>query len=338
MSLRYSFIIPVYNAEKTLAQCVHSLLGQIRDSEILLINDGSTDGSGKLCDELAAQYPIIRVFHTPNGGISRARNLGVKNAKGERVIFFDSDDYYLHKVFDALDQAIQRFPNTQAVLFDYMVLDTVSGKLTDLNSDRGLKLDQPIEGMTFLDLALKQDPHFRVSACRWAVRRDFILEKRLWFKEDLYFEDMLWVFEVILAAETVLYHPHPIYVYRQNQSTSITGKLDAKKIHDRIWISGYWFDQAPNLIPDSELRTRFLRRTSELAYTALIRYPHVCTSEEAHTVVLALEDNKGFLDYPNTKMYRTLARIGRLIGISATATLYGNLFKIKNGLKSFARS
>ena len=337
MTLRYSFIIPIYNAETTLTQCVNSLLDQIRDSELLLINDGSTDGSAALCDALAAQHPSIRVFHTPNGGVSKARNLGIAQAKGERVIFFDADDYWISNSFEALDQYIQGFPTTDAVLFDYMVLDVLNGQMTDLDSDRGMRLDQPIDGKTFLDLALKQDPHFRVSACRWAVRREFIIENDLWFKEDLYFEDMLWVFQVILAAQSILYHPYPVYVYRQNQITSITGSLNAKKIQDRIWISGYWLNHPLAILTDPVVRSRFLRRTSELAFTSLIRYQSICTPSQAKSVLTSLKENKAFLKYPNSRMHTLLAKACLVFGISLTGSIYGCMFKIKNGMRRLIR-
>lgn len=337
MTLRYSFIIPIYNAEKTLTQCVNSLLDQIRDSELLLINDGSTDGSAAVCAALAAQHPSIRVFNTPNGGVSKARNLGIAQAKGERVIFLDADDYWISNRFEALNQYIQRFPNTDAVLFDYMVLDVLSGQLTDLDSDRGLHLDQPVDGKTFLDLALKQDPHFRVSACRWALRRDFVTENDLWFKDGLYFEDVLWIFQMILVAQSILYHPYSMYVYRQNQITSITGSLNAKKIQDRIWISAYWLNHPLAALTDPVVKSRFLRRTSELAFTALIRYKSICTPLEAEAALKSLKENKAFLKYPNSAMQKLLAKACLVFGISMTGSIYGFMFKIKNGMRRLIR-
>lgn len=89
-----SVIVPVYNAERTLHRCVDSILAQTcRDFELLLINDGSTDGSGKICDEYAAKDARIRVFHKGNGGVSSARNVGLDEARGEWIAFCDSDDW-----------------------------------------------------------------------------------------------------------------------------------------------------------------------------------------------------------------------------------------------------
>lgn len=93
MSPKISVIVPVYNAGKALRRCIDSILEQtFTDFELLLIDDGSTDGSGCICDEYAAQDTRVRVFHKENGGVSSARNLGLDNACGEWVTFVDADD------------------------------------------------------------------------------------------------------------------------------------------------------------------------------------------------------------------------------------------------------
>ena len=89
-----SCIIPVYNTEKYLPRCIESVLAQtFVDWEMLLIDDGSTDASGSICDEYAASDSRIRVFHKENGGVSSARNVGLDNMRGEWVTFVDSDDW-----------------------------------------------------------------------------------------------------------------------------------------------------------------------------------------------------------------------------------------------------
>lgn len=89
-----SVIVPVYNAEKFLHRCIDSILVQsFTDFELLLINDGSKDSSGRICDEYATKDSRVRVFHKENGGVSSARNLGLDNAKGEWIAFVDADDY-----------------------------------------------------------------------------------------------------------------------------------------------------------------------------------------------------------------------------------------------------
>ena len=93
MNPRISIIVPVYNTAKYLHRCLDSILQQsFEDFEVLLVDDGSTDGSGKICDEYIAKDSRVRVFHKDNGGVSSARNVGLDNAVGEWVTFIDSDD------------------------------------------------------------------------------------------------------------------------------------------------------------------------------------------------------------------------------------------------------
>lgn len=91
---KISIIVPVYNAEKYLNRCIDSILAQtFTDFELLLIDDGSRDSSGVICDEYVANDPRVRVFHKPNGGVSSARNVGLDNARGEWITFSDADDF-----------------------------------------------------------------------------------------------------------------------------------------------------------------------------------------------------------------------------------------------------
>ena len=93
--MELSIVIPVYNVERYLQRCITSILKQdYHDYEIILIDDGSTDSSGRLCDEIREEYPlIIHVIHKKNGGLSSARNAGLTIASGHYIMFLDSDDY-----------------------------------------------------------------------------------------------------------------------------------------------------------------------------------------------------------------------------------------------------
>ena len=94
-----SVIVPVYNAEKYLHKCVDSILSQTyRDFELLLVDDGSPDQCGRICDAYATQDPRVKVIHKPNGGVSEARNVGLDQAKGNYISFIDPDDWVEPKV------------------------------------------------------------------------------------------------------------------------------------------------------------------------------------------------------------------------------------------------
>ena len=101
-----SIIVPIYNIPDCLAKCVHSITAQTwRQMEILLVDDGSTDSTGALCDTLAEEDSRIRVFHKENGGSSSARNLGIREARGEYLGFVDSDDYIEPDMYEKLVKA-----------------------------------------------------------------------------------------------------------------------------------------------------------------------------------------------------------------------------------------
>ena len=125
MRLKVSIIIPIYNVEAYLEECVESVLIQtFKNFEILLIDDGSKDLSGKLCDEIALKDSRIRVFHKSNGGLSSARNHGMDRALGEYIIFLDSDDYWINK--DILSLLVKKAESEN--------LDVVRGEFVNVDA------------------------------------------------------------------------------------------------------------------------------------------------------------------------------------------------------------
>ena len=103
MAVSLSIIIPAYNVVSYLEDCIESIMtGTYQDFEILLIDDGSVDGTGSLCDRFAEKYSVIQVFHTTNSGLSNARNLGIDHASGQYIGFVDADDVVAPNMFEAL--------------------------------------------------------------------------------------------------------------------------------------------------------------------------------------------------------------------------------------------
>lgn len=117
----FSFLVPVYNVEKYLARCIDSLLVQKgADFEIVLLDDGSTDSSGAICDRYAAQYPgIVRVIHKENEGSFFTRRRGFREARGDWFICVDSDDYVAPELLESVMEAIERYPGCDMVMYNY---------------------------------------------------------------------------------------------------------------------------------------------------------------------------------------------------------------------------
>ena len=139
MNYKLTIIVPVYNAEKYINRCVESLINQtIKEIQIILINDGSTDSSGRLCDILAIHDSRIMVIHKKNGGVSSARNLGLQNAKGEYVGFIDADDWIDPEMYETLYMATKQYEADIAmcdVLTEYENGEQKTDTITQLPDD-----------------------------------------------------------------------------------------------------------------------------------------------------------------------------------------------------------
>ena len=230
MGLKLSIIVPIYNVEKYLPQCVESLLFQDLPSEeyeIILIDDGSPDRCGAICDKYASDHPHIKVIHRPNGGLSAARNTGIEVAQGRYVQFVDSDDYLEPNVLkflvnkmeqDQLD--VLRF-NYQNVNDRYEVFEPnkVSKPFVDYR-------DEVCDGLTFLNERLG----YACYACQFMVRRELL--QTIPFKEGVYFEDTEWTPRLLLRADRVASTTLMVYNYlmRIGSITKSTNEEKKKKL------------------------------------------------------------------------------------------------------------
>lgn len=230
MSVKISVIVPVYNVKQYLNKCVDSLLAQdFQDFEIVLVDDGSTDGSGLMCDELAEKYEKIICFHKENGGLSSARNFGVANACGELVTFVDSDDYVSETYLSDLYNLMRRYDADMA--FTRVVLQTEKEIENDI---KGRYVPQFVDYCTsakeaFIDTYIRQKIGW--SACG----KLFPLE---WIKENPFpygfYEEMATTYQYIEKCKRVAigdYKNNYHYIAREG---SITHRPLSRK-HYRIF-------------------------------------------------------------------------------------------------------
>lgn len=210
-----SVIVPVYNTAKYLRRCVDSILAQtFTDFELLLINDGSKDNSGTICDEYTEKDSRVRVFHKPNGGVSSARNVGLDNAKGEWIYFIDSDDIIIP---DALETFLSAAVNTDLVISEYQYIFSNGKKYFGLVSGDGyFEGDQMIKKVS--------DIHWMYWAtlCNKIYRRPIIEESHLLFDEKIsYNEDMIFNFEYLTHISSFRTIKEVTYSYCENLSSAV---------------------------------------------------------------------------------------------------------------------
>lgn len=223
---KVSVIVPVYNTEKYLARCIDSILAQtFTDFELILVDDGSTDNSGKICDEYAQKDSRIVVIHKENGGVSSARNKGIDVAQGDWISFVDSDDeYYNNHSLKFLYSNIS--DNTELVIGGYECCNEKSDITYQISNDIKEVLT-PIEG-----LKLYYNPqyyNYLGYACIKLYNRKFILKNDLKFDERLaYNEDGLFYIQYCsLMKGNIVYTTTPFYKYYQLPSSAM-GKLELK--------------------------------------------------------------------------------------------------------------
>lgn len=245
MEGKISVIIPVFNVEAYLEECVNSVLGQTEKSlEIILVDDGSEDASGSLCDELAKKDERIQVIHKENGGLASARNAGIIKAEGEYISFLDSDDYLEKDTYQECLLAMQEH-KAQIACFDrFRVVEEEGGwRVFDFEylTKEQVVMDRQ-EGLKELIL----NKMFNYSAC------DKVFERRLFeglkFPEDrLPSEDVPCIYEVFKRAEKIVHIGKQKYYYRK-VADSITSKpFTAGKLNYVRQIALIYEDASANL-------------------------------------------------------------------------------------------
>lgn len=213
-----SVIIPVYNTEKYLRQCIESVINQTYSNlQIIIVNDGSTDNSGNICDEYQKEDLRIKVIHQENLGVSVARNHGLQYATGDWISFVDSDDILIK---DAYENLIKCSTDAQMIMGKIMLLDE-DGKITE--PDKFLN-KQEIPQIEFLnDLFLEEQYSYLGYPVDKLYRREVIIKNALKFDNEIKLnEDRLFVLEYMRYCKKATICNHVIYLYRQKSKELVT--------------------------------------------------------------------------------------------------------------------
>ena len=216
-----SIIIPVYNTEKYLSLCIESILSQsFGDFELLLVDDGSIDNSGKICDEYAEKDSRIRVFHKENGGVSSARNLGLDNAKGEWVYFVDSDDELLPGGLQILANGINS--DCDIVLGGYNKYNDAGELVNTFHEGERLIFSKEKSLSTIYQFHSDNYPYLGYMWLR-LFRRDIIQEKSIRFDSDITIkEDTLFSVKYICRSNgKTWFDSTPVYKYKMRGESAM---------------------------------------------------------------------------------------------------------------------
>ena len=236
-----SIIIPVYNVEKYVDECIKSILegNRLDQIEILLIDDGSTDSSGSICDNYSSEK--VKVYHKINGGLSDARNYGLLRANGKYVFFVDSDDIISPGAINKLYELIKK-EDVDVVLWDAIIIEE-DGEISQNQDDEyyvhhGLKKMSHYTGIEIIEKQLKKNDDYVTTVWSGLYRKELILSEHIWFEKGLLHEDELWTQKVFICAKDIFYLKEQIYFYRK-RTNSIMNQVEKnfeKNIQSLIYI------------------------------------------------------------------------------------------------------
>lgn len=327
--MKFSIVIPVYNVEKYIHQCIESVLEQnFSDYEIILINDGSSDNCGKICDEYGQQHSHIIVIHKSNGGLSDARNFGIKKAQGEYLIFLDSDDYWQgENILSSLQEIIDNenpdiiihsftYDNLYTIKKDHSTFKTFMKQINSIKNQKNNISDYKTE------LLIKGI--YESTGWNKIIKKEIIDKYNLKFPFGKLHEDIFWSFDILKVFEKISFFKSNFYQYRINREGSITKEIKPKNI---INISDFILKES-NLVTNDFMEIYLLQ-----IYFALNHKLNFLSKENRTVLKPIIENCHNVTKNILKKHYPQFGLKGYLIKILGVRLAFWLNFKFKNLFK-----
>lgn len=218
-SIRYSVVIPAYNAERTINRCISSILYSDRkDVEVLVINDGSTDNTGDICRNFSKRDGRLKYYEKTNGGASSARNKGIELASGDFISFVDSDDFVSSDYFEKFDKELRE--DCDILFFGRKVFDGIDYKY---NKIKECCFNNIQETVTVLSESLRKQ--MLNSLCDKVFKLNLIKTNNILFPEHLHIgEDAVFVVRYIMNIQSIKYINSPLYIISTENKKSLSRK------------------------------------------------------------------------------------------------------------------
>ena len=278
-----SVIVPVYKVEAYLRQCLDSIQKQTyRDLEILLVDDGSPDRSGEICEEYAQNDARFKVFHTSNQGLSAARNVGLRHAKGDFLSFVDSDDYLEIDMFEMMIKALEE-SGADVSICNFWIDSPSESKIQQCDAGQ-FSRDDVLEALL--------DEKINNNVWNKLYRRN--LFEDVFFPEGINYEDIATLHKIIHKTKSVIVLSETYYHYRI-RAESITKTYTAKNLLDyaNVRLERYRFYQKECPVIASRKKTELLGISAN-GISKVWRWWHVCSKEEKRNNREEINKLKGF--------------------------------------------
>ena len=267
--MQLSIIIPVYNAEKFLAECVQSIFEQNipqENFEVILINDGSTDSSLEICQKLTQRHKNIRVLNQKNKGQSIARNIGMTASKGEYIFFIDSDDYIKSGYLNNFLSIVKKKD------LDFLGFGTYNTSQKYTGNPSTMPLELEVEGS---GLYIISKHNYYNGSCWFIFKKS--IAKNLYFEEGRLCEDVIFTTQLLLRVSNGQVYKNEIYGYRLNNDSTLRTKQTERlhKINDDMFYTVKRLGEIIDTIDFQEHKESFDRlkkRQESYTYFAIIRF------------------------------------------------------------------
>lgn len=327
-----SFIIPVFNIEAYLPSCIDSILKQITsdsDVEIILVDDGSTDKTGIICDNYAQHHNCITVVHQKNSGVSRARNIGLSLAKGDYVLFIDGDDILLPNALFDITTILKREHLPDILIGRALVFsDFKTISVPKAISPETCKAINTLTSFDALSYLYKQCLFLPVM---WSniFRRMLLIQNNIQFREGMVCnEDIDCALELFCVAKTFAILPLPHYGYRKNREGSATYSQSLKKIQDTNFLVNKWLDRSKG-IKHFEFR-KYLNDYMLYQYSIAMGSIFLCPKNEQKAAYNLLISKQNFLRQGISHKTKVVGIVEKIFGFRITAHLLSFYIKFHN--------
>lgn len=323
----FSIIIPVYNVKDYLEECVNSVLNQTyHNYEIILIDDGSTDGSETICDNFFKTNLNIKVIHKKNEGPAIARNIGLKEAKGNYIIFLDSDDILINNAIEKCNNLILKDDSDVFLGQNFKILfpgGTMENRVTNTKIS---EVDTDI-----LVNIIKHSPQSITYVWKNIYKTDFIKKNKIYFMPNvLCGEDIDWNTEILLKAKKVKFFDFYTHIYRGNRKGSIVTECSYNRVNDFYKIVDKWIKYSDK-IQNNELAICLKNFYSKGFYSNL---KYIYEFKEKESLIAKIKDGD-FWRYPVTINNKIILIFKNIFGIEFVLKYLNFLYRGKITLKKF---
>lgn len=310
----FSIVVPVYNVEAYLRQCVDSILSQtFTDFEVILVDDGSKDTSPEICNQYAEKDSRVKVIHKKNGGLSDARNEGTKVSRGKYIVYIDSDDYFLDNMF--LEKLNDRAVNTDADVICYKFKKYFEEKKVFSECNFSCpNIDACNSLAERINYLVKRDA-FYCSAWSKSFKRAIVQDNDIKFEKGLLGEDQEWYYHILCCIKSIEFIDEVFLVYRQ-RSNSITSSWKIKNLSDCVYIVEKWSKIILEADMDMEYKNALLNSVAKLYCNLLIAYSRFNNSEKKG-YFYRIKKLKFLLKYHVNPRVNAFYKVYRLGGFSA---------------------